>query len=669
MQTLDQPITANGAVAELVAGADSAIVVGMTAMLRARLVDAAGAAAPPQNIGDVASWRFVLAEDWDPATAPCYLSTAVAYDPATATWTVPLDGTRTAQALSALGKDGERSIGCEIAGIPENGTWDRPVFVLQWTAKLRNRRDSDGVILDPYTGEIVATTLRSSDRRNSMRISNDDTLVVKVGGSTVEVNMGSVAAVLSSGITAETVDNLQGQAAKIVSPNGRTVVDVTNSETARFYVRESALGGAVVSFGSRYGISYGDAMWSTSIPVSVEFVGPFACGTLGGYVWLPATCDAYPAAYAPDSTFWKHTSVDYLSNWHLYGSSASAPQYLRFKMGPRYAITDWDSVTPTLELDVGQDSGTIRMVRSEGDATAYKPLETKDHSHYELLSPSGAQALRLENSGAPQLVTRTAGTRGVADTATVSWGNMGVAIFTFGGDHTWAELGNGVASFPVSVVIYPDTTANNSATTYVAQASGTAVLSQSASGISQYTITSSFFRLGGMSLLIGGGGILQANWRDVKFQPTPQEYTVSTTTQTEKTSRTVETTEESSDSLALLSDIPPQPQLRYALVEPTLTTSGTTVSATLQDRAVNAVTLASTVTAATFTFPAPVAGYARDFFLRLVIEGSTVPTISFLESGGGSLEDVFDADDDAWAEIESGVNVLMFTETSQEAGS
>ena len=110
--------------------------------------------------------------------------------------------------------------------------------------------------------------------------------------------------------------------------------------------------------------------------------------------------------------------------------------------------------------------------------------------------------------------------------------------------------------------------------------------------------------------------------------------------------------------------------LRYDLATPEPTANGTAVAVTLQDRAVNAVTLASTVTEATFTFPAKVNGKARDFFLRLVIEGSTAPTIYFVEGSANAVDptntnDLFDADDDSWAEIEPGVNLIMFTETQQ----
>jgi len=325
MQLIDHPIVATGAAGRLAASANPNIPVGMLATLRARLVDASGAAAPPSGLGNVASWRFVLAEDWNPDTTPCYRTTDLTYDPATATWTIPLDGTRTAQALAALGRSGSIDIGCEIAGLATDGTWDKPTYVLQWTAKLLNRRDS---ALTP----------------------NPDTT--------------------------------QTDATRLVSPSGAKHVKVTNA------------GALVDQDGNAVGVD----------------------------------------------------------------------------------------VDPTLAV-----AGAAADAKATGDALAAK-----------------AEAAAL----------------------------------------------------------------------------------------------------------------------------------------------------------------------RYDLATPDQTPSGTTVAVTLQDRAVNSVTLASTVTAATFTFPEKVAGKARDFFLRLTIEGTTVPTIYFVEGSGNAVEptdtnDLFDADDDSWAEIEPGVNLIMFTETQQ----
>lgn len=103
--------------------------------------------------------------------------------------------------------------------------------------------------------------------------------------------------------------------------------------------------------------------------------------------------------------------------------------------------------------------------------------------------------------------------------------------------------------------------------------------------------------------------------------------------------------------------------LRYNLNQITIASSGA-ATATLADRSINEVTAASAVTSITFTFPARQTGQARDFFIRLVIQGETVPTLYFNEPDGGGAV-AFDADDDSWADIESGVNILMFTDTAE----
>ena len=81
----------------------------------------------------------------------------------------------------------------------------------------------------------------------------------------------------------------------------------------------------------------------------------------------------------------------------------------------------------------------------------------------------------------------------------------------------------------------------------------------------------------------------------------------------------------------------------------------------LTDRAVNKVTADGSLNYIQFVFPEKKAGKSRDFFLRLVITGETVPTLSFDEPNGGSVS--FDVDNDSWADIEQGVNILMFTDT------
>lgn len=443
MQNIEQKLVLRGPVGENASDGEPALVVGMKARLIVRAVDEAGDPAPPANLSDVASWKFILAEDWDPATKPCFIADA-SWNPVTATWTVMLDGTRTAEMLAALGTEGVIDIGCEIAGLPANGTWDKPVYVAQWTMPMRNRRDSDG-----SPSPVDPSPVPSHAAHHAV---------------------GGVDPVTPASIGAASVAE----------------ATLTESEFTAWVFAEGLLAGAQEN--------------------------------------LPA--------------------IGIPSHLEIWAESMGSVGLLVRDDGTREA--DFCSVS------ISADGTTATMTSGMPWSTEIVPVGS-------VLATRAVRSYRLGPESGPNA------------------------------DKPLAPAGNYALKSDVPAV-------DSSLSTHGAAAEAKAV-----------------------------GEALE-----------------------QKANKTT---------------------LRYALVEPSLSTSGTTVSATLQDRAVNAVTLAASVTAATFTFPAPVAGYARDFFLRLVIEGSTVPTISFVESGGGSLEDAFDADDDAWAEIEPGVNVLMFTETSQEAAS
>ena len=99
-------------------------------------------------------------------------------------------------------------------------------------------------------------------------------------------------------------------------------------------------------------------------------------------------------------------------------------------------------------------------------------------------------------------------------------------------------------------------------------------------------------------------------------------------------------------------------EIPYSLIEVTLADR-----INLTDRAVNKVTADGSLNHIQFVFPEKKAGKSRDFFLRLIITGETVPTLSFSEPNGDSVS--FDADYDSWADIEQGVNILMFTDTEE----
>lgn len=142
MQTLVQPLVISGWRGTHRTADTNRLVAGLTMDYVVASVDAAGDPAPPTGIEDVDTWRFVMAADWDAETPPCYATEEVDYDAAAAAWTIALEGTRTQEMVDALDANGSIRIGCEIAGLPADGDWAHPVYVLQWTATILNRRDN-----------------------------------------------------------------------------------------------------------------------------------------------------------------------------------------------------------------------------------------------------------------------------------------------------------------------------------------------------------------------------------------------------------------------------------------------------------------------------------------------------------------------------------------------
>lgn len=195
MQTIHQYIKVAGYRGENVTSAGAAsselpfLVEGMESTFVVHLVDAEGHAAAPADIADVASWRFILAGDWDPATAPCFTTRTVVWDAAAATFTVTLDKTRTNAMLAFLGDAASRQIGCEIAGLATGGTWDRPRYVVQWVANIRGRRDSNGPAPDPATGELQAGSLVSSGGSGSASVSDAGALTVESASLPAELDV------------------------------------------------------------------------------------------------------------------------------------------------------------------------------------------------------------------------------------------------------------------------------------------------------------------------------------------------------------------------------------------------------------------------------------------------------------------------------------------------
>jgi len=103
--------------------------------------------------------------------------------------------------------------------------------------------------------------------------------------------------------------------------------------------------------------------------------------------------------------------------------------------------------------------------------------------------------------------------------------------------------------------------------------------------------------------------------------------------------------------------------LRYSFNAATVS-SGTTPTVTnILDRADNTATLGSTVTAATVTLPAATAGKMRDFFISLTVEGSTAPSLTWIDPATGT-DAVIAVGEDTLANIDTGLNVVLFSEAA-----
>lgn len=95
--------------------------------------------------------------------------------------------------------------------------------------------------------------------------------------------------------------------------------------------------------------------------------------------------------------------------------------------------------------------------------------------------------------------------------------------------------------------------------------------------------------------------------------------------------------------------------VRYSFAAPTPSVSGTGATVACEDRAINDFTVATGITSLTITPPAAVTGRARDFFCRVTLTDSSLPTVTL---SGGTI----DIGSSEVAGMTQGVNLLMFTE-------
>ena len=102
-------------------------------------------------------------------------------------------------------------------------------------------------------------------------------------------------------------------------------------------------------------------------------------------------------------------------------------------------------------------------------------------------------------------------------------------------------------------------------------------------------------------------------------------------------------------------DVNNTPAIRYAFASPTPTVSGASATVACEDRAINDFTVATGITSLTITPPAALSGRARDFFCRVTLTDSSLPSVSLsvgtIDIGQSEING-----------MTQGVNLLMFTE-------
>ena len=101
---------------------------------------------------------------------------------------------------------------------------------------------------------------------------------------------------------------------------------------------------------------------------------------------------------------------------------------------------------------------------------------------------------------------------------------------------------------------------------------------------------------------------------------------------------------------------------RYALVMAQLVADNGSLTCAVDDQTITTIQVSSSATPVVIQLPAQPEDGARDFILRIEISSSTAPTFTF--SGVNETID-FDSEDDDWAVMEPGLNLVSFTETKR----
>lgn len=102
----------------------------------------------------------------------------------------------------------------------------------------------------------------------------------------------------------------------------------------------------------------------------------------------------------------------------------------------------------------------------------------------------------------------------------------------------------------------------------------------------------------------------------------------------------------------------------YPLVNATLVDENGGLGCTVQNNTITTIVVDSSDKTIYIHLPAETTNNtARDFVIRLEVTATTAPQVQFVPANSEEID--YEANDDTWATIEPGVNIISFTETKR----
>ena len=102
----------------------------------------------------------------------------------------------------------------------------------------------------------------------------------------------------------------------------------------------------------------------------------------------------------------------------------------------------------------------------------------------------------------------------------------------------------------------------------------------------------------------------------------------------------------------------------YPLVNATLVDENGGLGCTVQNNTITTIVVNSSDKTIYIHLPAETTdNTARDFVIRLEVPATTAPQVQFVPANSEEID--YEANDDTWATVEPGVNIISFTETKR----